>query len=163
MISIIVGVSNNNVIGLNNTLPWYLPADLANFKRLTIGKTVIMGRKTSDSILSRLNHPLADRRNVVITRDKSYHPGGMEVFNSLNQALLIKDSELVIIGGEQIYRQTIEIADRMYITEVHADIRGDTFFPVIDPSIWKEVSRNSHVKDDHNQYDYDFVEYHRII
>lgn len=156
-------MANENVIGKSNDLPWYLPADLKHFKQLTLKKTVLMGRKTADSILARLSHGLPNRKNVVLTRDMSYKPEGMEIVHSLNDVLVDTDTELMIIGGAQLYEQTINRADRLYVTEVHADIHGDTFFPKIDSMIWTEVAREKHTSDDSNQYDYDFVTLNRTV
>lgn len=163
MISIFVATAHRNVIGKSNDLPWYLPADLKRFKELTRGKTVVMGRNTSDSIIARLGHGLPDRTNIVVTRDESYQPEGMHVVHSLEDALKNEnDTELMILGGAQIYQQTIDRADRVYMTEVDADIDGDTFFPEMDLDEWAEVARESHQKDERNQYNYDFVTFDRV-
>ena len=163
MISLIAAKAHRNVIGKSNDLPWYLPADLKHFKLITTGKTVIMGRKTADSIIARLGHGLPDRTNIVVTRDQTYQPDDMTVVHSLDEVLTEKISdELIVIGGAQIYKQAIDHADKLYITEVDADIDGDTFFPEIDPAMWRESSRKSHDPDDQNQYRYDFVTYDRI-
>ena len=139
--SLIVAVSRNGVIGLNNQLPWRLPGDLQYFKSVTMGKPLVMGRKTYDSI----GRPLPGRTNIVITRDASWSAPGVNVATTLDDALLLArkaclDSgvdEVMVIGGEQIYRMTITVADRLYVTEVDAEIAGDAFFPTIDPQQWQ--------------------------
>lgn len=157
MISAIVAMANNNVIGKSNDLPWYLPADLAYFKEKTSGGTVIMGRKTFDSILDRIHKPLPGRKNIVISRNHDYKPEGVDVVDSVEDAIKLADSdEVFILGGEQIYKLAMPLLDRIYLTEVKADIDGDAFFPNI-PGDFHEVSRESHKKDEKNQYDYDFV------
>lgn len=158
MISLIVAKANNNVIGSKNDLPWYLPADLRHFKDITTGHTVLMGRTTFNSILSRLGKPLPNRENVVITRDEDFTYHEVTVIHSIDDIKTLGD--VFVIGGAEIYRQTINIADRLYVTEVHADIDGDTYFPALSVS-WKEVSRESHTADDKNPHDYDFVIYER--
>lgn len=157
MISIIVAKANNNVIGTKNDLPWYLPADLRHFKEVTMGHTVVMGRTTFESIVARIGKPLPNRQNVVITRNTNFTYPGVTVIHSIDG---IKDlGDVYVTGGAEIYRQTIDMADRLYITEVHADIDGDVYFPDIDPARWREVSQESHFKDEKNQYDFDFVTY----
>lgn len=156
MISIIVAVAKNGVIGKANALPWYIPEDLKRFKALTVGHTVIMGRKTYESILARINKPLPDRKNIVITRQNNFsvHPG-VEVFSSLDQAITAhKNEEIFIIGGAEIYNQAMSKVDRLLVTEVSGEHDGDVFFPTIDLAIWKEVSREPHDG-------YSFVAYER--
>lgn len=160
MIAMVVAMAEHNVIGQENGLPWYLPADLKHFKALTTGHTVVMGRTTFESIVARLHKPLPDRRNVVISRDRAYGYEGVEVVNDVSVALTLAD-DVFIIGGAQIYAATIEQADRLYVTEVHAVVPGDTYFPAIDPLLWQEVSREPHKADEKNKYDYDFVVYDR--
>lgn len=159
MISLIVAKAENNVIGSRNDLPWYLPADLRRFKELTTGHTVVMGRKTLESILTRLGHPLPDRRNIVLTRQQASYPG-VEALHDLREIERLHD-DVFIIGGAEIYAQTITMADKLYVTEVKADINGDAHFPEIDRATWREVSREPHFKDDKNQYAFDFVVYAR--
>ena len=142
--SLIVAVSKNGVIGLDNKLPWHLPDDLQYFKSVTMGKPLVMGRKTYDSI----GRPLPGRTNIVITRDVSWCAPGVEVATSLDDALSLArkactDSgvdEVMVIGGEQIYRMTIAVADRLYVTEVDTEIAGDAFFPTIDNKQWQRTS-----------------------
>ncbi|MFE3574378.1 dihydrofolate reductase [Lysinibacillus sp. NPDC059133] len=127
MISLIVAHDNNNVIGYENGMPWHLPGDLKYFKDKTMGKPMIMGRKTFESI----GRPLPGRRNIVITRDASYHADGIEVVTSLEGALALAGDvpEIMIIGGEQIFRLCMDIADRLYITKINHAFNGDTYFP----------------------------------
>lgn len=158
MVSVVVAVAKNGVIGKSNDLPWYLPADLRHFKDITTGGTVIMGRKTYDSIIDRLGKPLPNRRNIVITRGK-HHDEGVEFVPTVEAAIKLaaKDESAYIIGGAQVFEQSLPLADTIYLTEVHADIDGDTFFPDLDSSEWQETARQEFEKDDKNQYDYAFV------
>ena len=152
-------MAENRVIGVNNTLPWRLPADLRHFRQLTTGHHVIMGRRNYESI----GKPLPDRTNIVITRNPGYHAPGCDVKHSLAEALqdIQNDPEVFIIGGAEIYRQTIGDADRIYLTLVHADIHGDTYFPEFDASKWHEISRTRHEADEKNPYAYSFITYDR--
>lgn len=153
--------AKNNIIGKDNDLIWHLPADLKFFKKTTKGHTLIMGRKTFES----LANPLPHRDSWVVTRNKSYHAEGITVFHSLESA--IKEGEqkgldtVFILGGGEIYRQSMLLADKMIITEVHDNFEGDTIFPEIDLAVWKETSREEHTADEKNKYDYAFVEYLR--
>ena len=136
-VSLIVAVSRNGVIGLDNQLPWHLPEDLKYFKSVTMGKPLIMGRKTFESI----GRPLPGRTNIVITRDSGWHAEGVEVAQTLLQAMTLARlacaqaelNEIMVIGGEQIYRLALPVADRLYLTEVQAEVEGDAFFPAYDP------------------------------
>ncbi|MDB3884688.1 dihydrofolate reductase [Porticoccaceae bacterium] len=142
-ISLIVAVSRNGAIGLNNQLPWYLPEDLKYFKSVTMGKPLIMGRKTFDSI----GRPLPGRANIVLTRDPQWTSDGVKVVQSVEQALVAGEiaceaadvDEIMVIGGEQIYRMTIDLADRIYLTQVDTDAEGDAFFPDIDLNNWSQT------------------------
>jgi dihydrofolate reductase len=140
MITIIAAVSENNVIGNENKLPWYLPEDLENFKRVTLGKKIIMGRKTFES----LPKVLPNRHHIVITNNYDYKidDDRVTVVNSIKHCLEILDKEedVFVIGGEQIYRQFIDLADKLIITKVHKEVEGDTYFPEIDNKKWKEES-----------------------
>lgn len=162
MISAIVATAMNRVIGKQNELPWYLPADLKRFKQLTTGHTVIMGRKTYDSIIARNGKPLPDRRNIVLTRDDKFTAEGMEVCHSVDEliSILSNEDENFILGGEQIYEALLPRADRIYATEIDVDIKGDAFFPELGAQ-WREISREPHTKDDKNEYNYSYVLYER--
>jgi dihydrofolate reductase len=162
MISIIAAVAHGNVIGVKNDLPWHLPADLKHFRQLTTGKTVVMGYNTYKSIYDRLGSTLPNRNNIVLVDDPGLQVEGALLAYSLDGALETTDvEEIFVIGGASVYRQAIEKADRLYITEVDSDVEGDTFFPEIDRAVWKEVSREEHEADERNPHDYDFVVYER--
>jgi dihydrofolate reductase len=163
MAAIVVAVAHDNVIGKSNSLPWYLPADLRHFKEVTTDGTVIMGRKTYESIVERLGKALPNRRNIVVTRSEHSAPDA-EFVNSIEKALQLAadDEDVFIIGGAQIYEQALPLADTIYLTEVDADIDGDTFFPTLDENEWQEVARESHKKDDKNEYDYAFVTLQKV-
>lgn len=162
MIKIIMAAkASNNIIGKNNELVWHLPADLKFFKQTTSGHTLIMGRKTFES----LSNPLPNRNSWIITRNKDYHREGITIFHSLEGAIKAGEDQglktIFILGGGEIYRQSMDIADKMIITEVHQNFEGDTYFPEIDPVVWQEVSREEHKADLKNKYDYAFVHYER--
>lgn len=161
MISFIVAIAENGVIGDKNGLPWYLPADLKHFSAVTKPHTVIMGRKTYESIVARLGKPLPDRTNVVITRQKGLELPGCVVVNSVEEALAQSGEEKFVIGGEEVFRLFLPYADKLIITHIHASVTGDAKFPEYNPSEWVETSREDHVKDEKNQYDYSFVVYER--
>jgi dihydrofolate reductase len=141
---LIVAVSRNGVIGRDNQLPWHLPEDLKFFKSVTMGKPILMGRKTFESI----GRPLPGRTNIVISRDPQWHSAGVEVAQSLEAALqqgreachAAGAEEIMVIGGEQIYRMALPLADRLYLTQVDAEIEGDAYFPVVDFDDWQQVS-----------------------
>ncbi len=158
-LSIIVAMARNRVIGLNNTLPWHLPADLKHFKALTMGHHIVMGRKTYDSI----GKPLPGRTSVVVTRNANYAPPDVTVVNSFEAAIAAcgDDQEIFVIGGAELYRQAIKLADRIYLTEIDADIPGDTHFAKFDRKLWREAGRVSHAPDEKNLYAYHFVVYDR--
>ena len=162
MISIILAVSENDVIGGNNKLLWYLPADLKHFKRITQKHTIIMGRKTYESI----GRPLPSRTNIVITRKTNYSPEGVLVVNSIetaiNKAEEQNGNEVFIIGGGEIYNQSIDIADKIYLTRVHQQFKGDVTFPNLDPSEWQIKSKEDHEADEKNKIPYSFLTYERI-
>jgi dihydrofolate reductase len=160
ILSLIVATANNNVIGKENAMPWHLPADLAYFKQVTLGKPVIMGRKTYESI----GRPLPGRRNIVITRDKYYQASGVDIVNSIEEALaLVNDvDEVMVIGGGTIYQHCLPKADRLYVTHIHADITGDTHFPEYDiKHDWQKVSCERYAADDKNAYELSFCVYQR--
>lgn len=162
MISLIAAIGKNNEIGKGNTLLWSLPADMKHFKEITISHTVIMGRKTFESI----GKPLPNRRNIVITRNADYKKEGVEIAHSLTGALdLIEDKneEVFIIGGAELYKETIKIADKLYITHVEKEDKdADAFFPEIIPIEFLQTSREEHKKDKKNTYNYSFVTYNRF-
>lgn len=145
MLSQIVAIGRNRVIGAGNALPWRLPDDLAHFKRLTLGKPVLMGRKTWES----LGRPLPGRDNLVITRNPGYHAAGARVFASIDTALAACSDapEIMLIGGAELYAQTLPICDRLYLTEVDAAPDGDAFFPALDPADWRETAAEPHPAD----------------
>ena len=154
-VSLIVAMARNRVIGVNNTLPWHLPADLKHFKALTMGHHIVMGRKTYESI----GKPLPGRTSVVVTRNADYAPQGVVVVNSLEAAISAcgNDEEIFVIGGAELYRQIIDLADRIYLTEIDADISGDAHFMELDRKRWEEAGRDSHAPDEKNRYSYHFV------
>ena len=157
--SFVVAVSNNNVIGKDNKLPWHLPADLKFFKRLTTGHHIIMGRKTFESF----GKPLPDRTSVVITRQKKYHPEGCVVVHSLEEALKIAsdEKEALIIGGAEIFKQAMPIADRIYLTRIKENFEGDTFFPELNKEEWILKEKKDFEPDEKNKYAYSFCIYER--
>jgi len=162
-IVLIAAFAQNRVVGINNTLPWHLPEDLKYFKRTTSGKAIIMGRKTYDSI----GRPLPNRTNIVISRNSDFQADGVRVVASLEAAIelakevnFINDvKEVMIIGGASIYEAALPIADRLYLTHVHAEIEGDAYFPEVNFKQWLEVSREDYQASDKNPYDYSFVVY----
>ena len=161
MINVIVAKASNNVIGAKNELIWHLPNDLKHFKNLTSGHPIIMGRKTFES----LGRPLPNRTNIVITRDKNWQAENVEKEFSLEKAIESAkkiNEDIYIIGGGNIYKQAMEFADVLYITEVHHEFEGDTYFPEIDEEIWEEVDRENFMKDEKHSYAYSYVTYKRI-
>ncbi len=150
MISIIVAVAENNVIGKDNDLIWHLPRDLKHFKETTTGHYVIQGRKTFESC----GKPLPNRTNVIITRDNNYRAEGCIVVHSLEDAIkeAKDDSEAFIIGGGKIYEQAMSLVDRIYLTKVHQSFEGDTFFPELNMEGWTEVDRKDFEPDEKNKY-----------
>ena len=157
ILSIIVAAAENDVIGGNNQLLWRLPNDMKWFKSITTGNTVIMGRKTYDS----MGRALPNRRNIVISRDASLCIEGCEVAGSLEQALQLTagEEEVFIIGGGEIYKQAWNKADKLYLTRVHTEKEGDTHIPEIRPTQWIEESRESHLVDEKHPYPYSFIVY----
>ncbi|MBI2607635.1 MAG: dihydrofolate reductase [Candidatus Doudnabacteria bacterium] len=158
IISFVVAVAQNGVIGSHNDLPFYIPEDLRHFKKLTEGRTVLMGRNTFNSILKRLGKPLPNRKNVVVTHDLNFHQEGVIVFHSLEEALkqLEKDTdELMIAGGAQIYKQLVDLGqvDRIYMTHVHKKVEGDIMFPELDLSKWKKFDEERHEEFTWTTYD----------
>jgi len=155
-ISMIAAMADDRVIGLDNKMPWHLPADLQFFKRITLGKPVIMGRKTYQSI----GRPLPGRQNIVLTRDKSLVIEGVDCVQTLEQAMALvgQVDEMMIIGGATIYEQFLAQADRLYLTFIDLKTTGDTYFPDYKKvAKWKEIAREVYLKDEKNGYNYQFV------
>lgn len=161
MISIIVAVAENNAIGKNNKLLWYIPEDLKRFKRLTSGHTIIMGKNTWESLP---NHPLPNRRNIVITDNPNDHFEGAEMVSSIEEALALcsKEEENFVMGGASIYQQFLPITDRLYLTKVHKSFDGDTFFPELHLLDWDRVSKDDYPPDEDNDFGYTYFIFDRI-
>ena len=163
IISLIAAMSHNRVIGRDNDLPWKLPDDMKFFQRTTKGHVVIMGRKNYDSLPPSYK-PLPNRTNVILTRQKGYEAEDCVVFDNLDSALNFSrkegEQEAFVIGGGQVYEQAIAKSDRIYLTEIKAEIDGDTFFPKFGAD-WKEISREHHSADERHQYAFDFVIYEK--
>ncbi|MGR9090114.1 MAG: dihydrofolate reductase [Gammaproteobacteria bacterium] len=159
-LNIIVAKSENDVIGRDGDLPWQLSADLRHFKATTLGHPLVMGRKTHESI----GRPLPGRRNIVVTRQPDYRASGCTVVDSLEHAIAaaLAAAEVMIIGGATLYAAALPQAGRIYLTEVHARIAGDTHFPPIDRNLLREVARERHEADEKNDHDYSFVVLDRI-
>lgn len=160
MISIIVAASENNVIGAAGDLPWRLSDDLKRFKAITMGKPIVMGRKTWDSI----GRPLPGRQNVVITRQAGFVAEGCDIVSSKEETLALTAGaeEVMVIGGSQVYELFLSDAERLYLTRVHAEVEGDAFFPEIDASAWRLVGDETHLANDGNAFDFSFRTYERI-
>ncbi len=163
-VAMIVAMAKNRVIGIDNRLPWHLPADLKHFKARTLGKPIIMGRKTYQSI----GRPLPGRLNIVLTRSDGFSADGVSVVHSIEQALAVAaeapvssdQPELMVIGGEQIYRAFMAVAQRLYITEVDVEVEGDAWFPSFDAEDWAETAREPHIADG-DQPAYTYLTYQR--
>lgn len=155
----VVAMDENGLIGRDNDLPWRLPADLQYFRSVTMGKPIIMGRHTHESI----GRPLPGRQNIVITSLADYQAEGCEVVHSVDEALRIANTtdEVMVIGGASLYKQMFDQVDRLYLTRVHATLEGDTWFPDWDKSQWQQISCESHPADEKNQYAYSFEVYER--
>jgi dihydrofolate reductase len=154
-ISQIAAVGRRNEIGKDGKMPWHLPADLKHFKANTLGKPVLMGRKTMVAI----GRPLPERRNLVLTRDKAFSTDGCETVTSLEEAIARAGAapELMVIGGGEVYRLAWERTDRIYLTRIEADVEGaDAFFPGLEDGRWHEIAREDHRADDRNPFDYSF-------
>lgn len=162
MISLILAMSQNRVIGKNNRLPWRLPADMAFFKQTTMGHPVVMGRKTYESI----GKPLPGRRNIILTRDRNFQAGGSEICHSIEEVLTMvragEEQEFFIIGGDSVYSAFFPMADRLYVTCIEHDFEGDAFFPEIDSRKWRLVSKTSGETNGKNPYKYSFLIYETI-
>ena len=159
-ISIIVAMAANGVIGRDNQLPWHLPADLKHFKQTTMGKPILMGRKTWESI----GRPLPGRTNIVITRDSTYTAAGCEVVNSIDAAIAAagEQDEVMVIGGAELYRQILPDTDTIYLTRIHEALAGDTRFPEIHNTEWHQVERVDHEADEKNTHNYSFIRLDRV-
>lgn len=161
MISFIVAMDKNRVIGKDNQLPWHLPADLKFFKKTTMGHPIVMGRKTHESI----GKPLPGRENIIVTRNKQYQPEGCMVIHSLAELKRLeakKEEEVFVIGGAEIFKTIFPIADRLYITMIAHEFAGDTYFPEFNESDWNLVSIAKGETDESNPYEYSFNIYERI-
>jgi dihydrofolate reductase len=159
-VSLIVAVAENGVIGKDNTLPWRLPADLKRFRRLTTGHPVIMGRRSYESI----GRPLPERTNIVVTRRTAYQAPGCLIAHSLDAAFSLANgaTEVFVIGGAELYAQSLERADRIHFTQVHEQIGGDAFFPAFNRNDWRETARERHDTDPQHAYSYSFVTFERV-
>lgn len=161
-VNLVVARSRNGVIGVRNQLPWRLPKDLAYFKKITMGHPLLMGRKTFESI----GRALPGRRNIVLTTQGAWSAPGVDVVSSIEAALELCFTaelvELMVIGGEQVYRQCLARADRLFVTEVDAEIDGDAFFPEISQEKWQAVQKEHHYADENNPFDYAFVTYEKL-
>ena len=159
-LSLIVAAARNGVIGRDNQLPWHLPDDLRRFKALTLGKPIVMGRKTHDSI----GRPLPGRSNIVVSRQAGFAIEGCTVVATLaaaQQAAAASaspDGEVMIIGGAAIFREALPLAQRIYLTRVHAVVDGDIFLPAIDPALWRETSVMVHPADEHHAYSFSYID-----
>ncbi len=154
----VVAYAENQTIGINNQLPWHLPNDFKHFKQLTLGHKILMGRKTYESI----GRPLPNRTMIVLTRNTDFKSDYAKVVHSLNEILPLQE-DLYVIGGAEIFNMLLAHADIIQATIVKADIKGDAFFPKLDPKEWHEVARESHPIDEKHTFAYDFVRYQRII
>ena len=154
-LSIIVAMDRNRVIGRGGALPWHISSDLKNFKKITMGKPILMGRKTHDSI----GKPLPGRENIILTNNKKYSAEGCTVKNTLDEVYSYCEEqlELVVMGGAILYSQTLDKADKLYITEVNASVNGDTFFPEYKSNQWREILRETFNADENNEFDYSFT------
>ncbi|HEO8421222.1 dihydrofolate reductase [Niallia sp. FSL W8-0635] len=160
MISLIVAMDINGVIGVNNQLPWHLPEDLKYFKEITTGHPIVMGRKTRDSI----GRNLPNRENVVITRNQDYNCEGCTIFHSVDEFYNwsnAKDEEIFVIGGAELFAETLSNTDRLYITRINHEFEGDTFFPALNWQEWKLVSEQKGIVDEKNIYSHVFYVYER--
>lgn len=155
MLSIVVAMDRNRLIGRGNALPWRLPADLKHFKAVTLGKPIIMGRKTYESI----GRPLPGRTNIVVSRDPGYAARGCAVVRSVEAALAAASeaAEIMLIGGAQLYAELLPRTQRIYLTRIDADFQGDAWFPELVPADWRELERSDHAPDERNPYPYSFV------
>lgn len=158
-LSAIVAMAENRVIGRNNRLPWRLPADMRYFKKITMGKPILMGRKTYESI----GRVLPGRLNIIMTRNTNFQVPEARVVHSLDAALQVVSEveEAMVIGGAELYQALLLQIQRIYMTVVHAEIEGDQYFPMLDPKEWRQISSEAHQADAENVYAYSFVEWER--
>jgi dihydrofolate reductase len=158
-------MAENRVIGKNNDLPWRLPDDMKFFMNTTKGHHVIMGRKNYDSLHDKFK-PLPNRTNIVVTRQKDFNAPGCTVVNSIDDAIAVarkdNEAETFVIGGAEIYKLSLPVTNRIYLTEIHAPVDGDTFYPEFNKADWKEISRVPHPADERHAYAFDFVIYERV-
>lgn len=156
MISLIVAMDENRVIGKDNQMPWHLPSELQYFKKVTMGHPIIMGRKTFDSI----GRVLPGRENIIVTRNKEYTQPGCTVLhdiNSIKEYANNHDTEVFVIGGAEIFKEILPVADRLYVTKIHESFDGDTFFPAINEEEWREISSTPGIVDEKNIHAHDYV------
>lgn len=161
MLSLIVAMAENRVIGKDNRIPWHLPADLAYFRETTMGHTVVMGRKTFESI----GKPLPGRKNVVLTRNRDFEADGVTVIHSLEELMRLDDhqeEEVFVIGGAEVYALALPIAQRIYLTLIHTSVEGDSYFPRWEEKEWRLVSRRTGDRDQANPYQYEFLLFERV-
>jgi len=163
-ISIIVAIAENNVIGKDNALIWSLPADMKYFKEITTGHCVITGRKNYESIPEKFR-PLPNRTNIIITRQTDYLAPGATVVNSIDEAIKIAKEtgheEIFIIGGGEIFEQSLHLADKLYVTKIYQSFEGDVYFPLIKSEDWKETGPRKGIVDEKNKYEHDFIIYEK--
>ena len=159
MLALIAAVARNGAIGANNALPWRLSSDLQRFKALTMGKAMLMGRKTFESI----GKPLPGRRSIVVTRDKGWSHPGVEIAHDFDAALALAGDDVFVVGGADIFALAIARAEKLYITEVDLDPAADARFPDIDLAQWRETKREAGVRGPRDEADFDFVEYERRV
>ena len=157
MIALIAARAANGVIGVNGGLPWHLPDDLKRFKALTTGHTVVMGRRTWET----LSRPLPDRTNLVLTRDRAYHAPGATVVHTLDAAVEHAGGSLFVLGGGDVYAAALPRATHLYLTELHADVEGDARFPQVDLSTWRLVREEHHPADERHAYAFTYRDYER--
>ena len=160
ILSLLVAVSDNGVIGLDNDLPWHLPKDLQWFKRLTTGRTSIMGRKTFESI----GRPLPDRRTIVLTRNHAFSPEGVDTAGTIDEAMALAESEaeVFVVGGAAVYHLAFPLAQRLYLTRVRADVEGDVQFPEWHPEEWRLVWEEAHEADERHAHPFVFQQFDRV-
>lgn len=162
MITLVVAMGMNREIGVNNQLPWHLPKDLKHFKELTTGHPVVMGRKTYESI----GKPLPNRTNIVISRKTDWFEEGILIVSSIKEALKFAhkiDQDLFVIGGGNIFEQTLSMADRLEVTEIKTTLEADTFFPAINPQVWKKTNEVCYERDEKNNFDFCFQTFEKIV